>query len=116
MCLQLRTRRTTRRFITAISFIPNPSLYPRPPLAPWGAAALGAVAVFQWLVSGRNYAKYSEEGANPVAILKVRYAPGRQTSFHGKMLCLLMVKAHLSSDSKPVPRCQGLGLLCACPC
>ncbi len=71
MRLQLRTARATRRFITAISFIPNPNLYPRPPLAPWGAAALGAVAVFQWLVSGRNYAKYSEEGANPVAILKV---------------------------------------------
>jgi hypothetical protein len=35
-----------------------------------GAAALGAEAVLQWWASGRNYAKYSPEGANPVAIIK----------------------------------------------
>jgi hypothetical protein len=38
-----------------------------------GAAALGAEAVLQWWASGRNYAKYSPEGANPVAIIKVRF-------------------------------------------
>lgn len=57
-------------FITAISFVPNPSLYPEPPLQGYAAAALGAVALAQWWVSGRNYAKYSPEGPRPAAIIK----------------------------------------------
>jgi hypothetical protein len=36
------------------------------------AAVLGLVAAATWWVVGRNYAKYSPEGANPIAILKVR--------------------------------------------
>ena len=68
----MRCRRLFRRFITAISFIPNPSLYPQPPVAVPGAALLGAEAVLQWWAAGRNYANYSPEGANPVAIIKAR--------------------------------------------
>ena len=52
-------------------------VHPEPePVPPAAAGAVGRGGprrgrpVFQWLVSGRNFAKYSEEGANPVAILK----------------------------------------------
>lgn len=34
-------------FITAITFVPNPALYPEPPLMPAAAAALGAVGLTQ---------------------------------------------------------------------
>ena len=36
-----------RRFLTSISFVPNPSLYPEPPVQGYAAAALGAVALSQ---------------------------------------------------------------------
>jgi hypothetical protein len=57
-------------FITAITFVPNPSLYPEPFLQPAAAVGLGVLALSQWWVAGRNYAKYSPEGANPVAIIQ----------------------------------------------
>ena len=36
-----------RSFLTSISFVPNPSLYPEPPVQGYAAAALGAVALSQ---------------------------------------------------------------------
>eukprot|EP00891_Asterochloris_glomerata_P001843 jgi/Astpho2/1843/Aster-00371 len=56
-------------FIPAISFVPNPSLYPEPPLQPAAAAAIILFSSALWWLAGRNYAKYSSEGANPIKIL-----------------------------------------------
>ena len=69
-----------------------------------GAAALGAEAVLQWWASGRNYAKYSPEGANPVAIIKVRFgltkcvghmthlSSGPHMSFGSSFYCWPLIK------------------------
>lgn len=58
-------------FVTLLTFIPNP-IYPHPIINVPAAAGLEALALGQWWVAGRNYAKYSEGiGANPVKIIKV---------------------------------------------
>lgn len=67
-------------FITSITFVPNPNLYPNSPLQPKTAAALSIVALAQWWISGRNYAKYAPEGANPVAIIKSYLRDVRDTA------------------------------------
>ncbi|KAL3149003.1 hypothetical protein ABBQ32_001857 [Trebouxia sp. C0010 RCD-2024] len=57
-------------FVTLLTFIPNP-IYPHPIINVPAAVGLEALALGQWWVAGRNYAKYSEGiGANPVKIIK----------------------------------------------
>lgn len=48
-------------------------------ISPPVAAALGGTAALQWWVAGRNYAKYSPEGSNPVAIVKSFASDASQT-------------------------------------
>lgn len=61
----------TQVFVTLITFVPSP-VYPHPIINPPAAIGLEALALLQWWVAGRNYAKYSEGiGANPVKIIKV---------------------------------------------
>jgi hypothetical protein len=57
-------------FITLITYIPNPILYPKPFVQVPAAAAIVFLSAAQWWVAGRNYAKYAPEGANPVKIIK----------------------------------------------
>lgn len=61
----------TQVFVTLITFVPNP-VYPHPIINVPAAIGLEALALGQWWVAGRNYAKYSEGiGANPIKIIKV---------------------------------------------
>lgn len=61
-------------FIQGLAFTPLAAqylgTYGTDLVSPTAAAGLGAFAALQWWVAGRNYAKYSQEGANPVAIVK----------------------------------------------
>ncbi|KAK9819907.1 hypothetical protein WJX72_003826 [[Myrmecia] bisecta] len=50
--------------LTTLSFLTNPILNPA------AALVVGTLSAAQWWVAGRNYAKYSPEGANPSKILK----------------------------------------------
>lgn len=64
----------TQVFVTLITFVPNP-VYPHPIINVPAAIGLEALALGQWWVAGRNYAKYSEGiGANPIKIIKVALA------------------------------------------
>ena len=71
----------TQVFVTLITFVPNP-VYPHPIINVPAAIGFEALALGQWWVAGRNYAKYSEGiGANPIKIIKVALLH-RLTRYH----------------------------------
>jgi hypothetical protein len=47
LCTEAPCLLLLRSFLTSISFVPNPNLYPEPPVQGYAAAALGAVALSQ---------------------------------------------------------------------
>lgn len=52
-----------RSFLTSISFVPNPNLYPEPPVQGYAAAALGAVALSQVRCSASSVSAAGQLGA-----------------------------------------------------